>query len=299
MTPPQKRPEISPLKKVFISPGWIVVLAIACFAFWRARNPETSSNSTFVANGNQSVPKQLIGQWQTQTPGNSVTLIFTNEGTLFVWNTPTIAKQMEYQTDVNHQPKNLDILTGGQVTGRTIFEFTADGKLRLILNNIRASRPTSFDSNARIFQKVSEKTTLPDNVKVINFKEPNQARQSEGKQYVASINRGQQAFYAENGRFTSILEELGLGIKSETAGYSYSIVLSNDRRFVQSIGLAKRDGLKNYTGIVFWVNKTDSKSTSSLFCESYQPSKELPGLPVVTNSKDGLQCPLGYSPIVR
>ncbi|MEG4986172.1 type IV pilin-like G/H family protein [Microcoleus sp. BR0-C5] len=297
MTPPQKRPEISPLKRVFISPGWIVVLAIACFAFWRARNPENSSNSTFWATGNQSVTKQLIGQWQTQTPGDSVTLIFTNEGNLFVWNTPTVAKQMEYQIDVNPQPKNLDILVGGQVTGRTIFDFTADGKLRLILNNIRASRPTSFDSNARLFRKVSEQTTLPENVKVINFKERNQARQSEGKQYVSSINRGQQAFYAENARFTSILQELGLGIKSETAGYSYSIVLSNDGRFVQSIGLAKRDGLKNYTGIVFLVNKTDSKSTSSLFCESNQPSKYLPGLPIVANSKDELQCPLGYSQI--
>ena len=63
MTPPQKRHEISPLKRVFISPGWIVVLAIACFAFWRARNPENSSNSTFWATGNQSVTKQLIGQW--------------------------------------------------------------------------------------------------------------------------------------------------------------------------------------------------------------------------------------------
>ena len=204
---------------------------------------------------------------------------------------------MEYQIDVNPQPKNLDILVGGQVTGRTIFEFTADGKLRLILNNIRASRPTSFDSNARLFRKVSEQTTLPENVKVINFKERNQARQSEGKQYVSSINRGQQAFYAENARFTFILQELGLGIKSETAGYSYSIVLSNDGRFVQSIGLAKRDGLKNYTGIVFVVNKTDSKSTSSLFCESNQPSKYLPGLPIVANSKDELQCPLGYSQI--
>lgn len=297
MTPPQKRHEISPLKRVFISPGWIVVLAIACFAFWRARNPENYSNSTFWATGNQSVTKKLIGQWQTQTPGNSVTLIFTDEGNLFVWNTPTVAKQMEYQIDVNPQPKNLDILVGGQVTGRTIFDFTADGKLRLILNNIRASRPTSFDSNARLFRKVSEQTTLPENVKVINFKERNQARQSEGKQYVSSINRGQQSFYAENARFTSILQELGLGIKSETAGYSYSIVLSNDGRFVQSIGLAKRDGLKNYTGIVFVVNKTDSKSTSSLFCESNQPSKYLPGLPIVANSKDELQCPLGYSQI--
>lgn len=176
MTPPQKRPELSPLKRVFISPGWIVVLAIACFAFWRARNPETSSNST-------------------------------------------------------------------------------------------------------------------------NFKEPSKARETEVKQYVSSINRGQQAFYAENARFTSILQELGLGIKSETQNYSYSIVLSNDRRFVQSIGLAKRDGLKGYTGIVFLVDSTNGKSTSSLFCESNQPSKELPGTPVFSNSTSNLQCPLGYSKI--
>jgi hypothetical protein len=139
------------------------------------------------------------------------------------------------------------------------------------------------------------------NVRAVNIAErDNQATQPEAKIYVLTMNRGQQAFYAENSRFASTLEELMLGLRSETKHYSYSIVLSNDRRFVQSIGLAKKiDGWKNYTGIVYLVNPPEAGATSSLLCESDRPSKENPGKPVANSSNGELQCPLGYSPVVR
>jgi len=301
MTTPQKNSNFAPWKWALIGAGSTVLLGLAGFGLWNLLNPKTSSTSTSVTNATpeNSVAKKLIGQWQTQISGQSLTLIFTPEGKLFLLDTPASATEVEYQTDVTLQPKYLDILVGGKVTGRTIFDFTTNGQLRLELDNIGESRPTSFSSNAKVLQKISEQTALPANVTVVNLQaQQNKARQSEAKQYVSSMNKGQQAFYAEQARFTSILQELGLSIKSETENYSYSIVLSNDKRLVQAIGLAKKDGLKNYTGIVYLVKSTDSESTSSLFCESNQPSKELPGSPVV-NSTRNLQCPIGYSLVVR
>ncbi|MEG4319407.1 MULTISPECIES: type IV pilin-like G/H family protein [unclassified Microcoleus] len=304
MTLPQKNSNFVPWKWALIGAGSTVLLGLAGFGLWNLLNHKTSSTSTSVTNATPKnyVYKKIIGQWQTQSSGNSLTLIFTPEGKLFIiLQNYSLALEGEYQTDLNPQPKYLDILVGGKVTGRTIFDFTADGQLRLELDNInvKESRPTSFSNNARIFQKISEQTALPHEVIVDLERREKLGRQSEAKQYVASLNKGQQAFYIENARFTSSLQELGLGIKSETENYSYSIVLSNDKRLVQAIGLSKKDGLKNYTGIVYLVKSTDSESTSSLFCESNQPSKELPGTPAVTSPTSNLQCPLGYSPVVH
>ena len=304
MTNPQNNSNLAPWKWALIGASSTVLLGLAGFGLWNLLNPKTSSTSTSVTNATpeNSIAKKIIGQWQTQSSGNSLTLIFTPEGKLFIiLQNSTLALEGEYQTDLNPQPKYLDVLVGGKVTGRTIFDFTADGQLRLELDNInvKESRPTSFSNNARIFQKISEQTALPHEVIVGLERLEKLGRQTEAKQYVASMNKGQQAFYAENARFTPSLQELGLGIKSETENYSYSIVLSNDKRLVQAIGLSKKDGLKNYTGIVYLVKSTDSESTSSLFCESNQPSKELPGTPAVNNSTSNLQCPVGYSLVVR
>ncbi|WP_377480148.1 MAG: type IV pilin-like G/H family protein [Microcoleus anatoxicus] len=309
MTNPQNNSNLAPWKWALIGAGSTLVLALAGFGLYNLLNPQTSSTSTStststsVANANpeNSVAKQLIGQWQGQISGQSVTLIFTQEGKLFILETPTSATELKYQINVNPQQKDLDILVGGKITTRTIFDFTADGKLRLELDNIGESRPTSFSSNVKTFQKISEQTTLPANVQVVNLQnQQNKARQTEAKQYVSSMNRAQQAFYAEYATFSSTIQKLGIGIKSETENYSYSIVLSKDNRWVQAIGLAKIDGLKNYTGIVFLTKTSDGQytSTQSRLCESTQPSKELPGTPTATNSPD-IQCPSGYSDVLK
>jgi hypothetical protein len=47
----------------------------------------------------------------------------------------------------------------------------------------------------------------------------NKARSSEGKTYVGTMNRGQQAFWLENGTFGKSIPVLDLGIKEETSNY--------------------------------------------------------------------------------
>jgi hypothetical protein len=78
--------------------------------FWNLLNPKTSSTSVATATPENSVSKQLIGQWQAKILGQSVKLFFTPEGKLFILDTPDLATEMEYQTNVTTQPKNLDIV---------------------------------------------------------------------------------------------------------------------------------------------------------------------------------------------
>jgi type IV pilus assembly protein PilA len=51
----------------------------------------------------------------------------------------------------------------------------------------------------------------------------NKARESEGKQYIGSMNRAQQATYLEKSNFSTDFGTLGLGIASNTTNYVYSM----------------------------------------------------------------------------
>ena len=46
-------------------------------------------------------------------------------------------------------------------------------------------------------------------------------KQSENKQYVSAMNKGQQAYLAENNAFSRSVDVLGLGIKTETTHFKY------------------------------------------------------------------------------
>lgn len=49
----------------------------------------------------------------------------------------------------------------------------------------------------------------------------NKARQSEAKQALGAINRGQQAYYLERQIFSNNIDGLGLGLQTSTENYSY------------------------------------------------------------------------------
>ena len=51
----------------------------------------------------------------------------------------------------------------------------------------------------------------------------NKAREAEGRQYIGSMNRAQQAYLLERQRFTASISNLGLGIATATTNYNYSI----------------------------------------------------------------------------
>lgn len=51
----------------------------------------------------------------------------------------------------------------------------------------------------------------------------NKAKQTEAKQYISSLNKGTQAYYAENTKFTTDVGVLGLGLKTDTTNYTYTL----------------------------------------------------------------------------
>ena len=122
----------------------------------------------------------------------------------------------------------------------------------------------------------------------------NKAKQSEAKQYVASMNRGQQAVFAEKTSFASKIPDLGLGIKSETDNYKYQIPQKSNNSVVVAVAEPKKSGLKGYVGIV----ASEKDSTSALFCEESQASTSFPDLSTIVNQKSPgnnvVQCPAGY-----
>ncbi len=108
-------------------------------------------------------------------------------------------------------------------------------------------------------------------------------KSSEAKQYINSINRAQQAYYAEYGKFSDNITQLG-GIKEETDDYYYTIVSSmgpvqtsyNQREPAQfEIVIAFADPNdtntgRAYTGAVFAYKEkgSDMITTIAAICES-------------------------------
>jgi type II secretory pathway pseudopilin PulG len=94
------------------------------------------------------------------------------------------------------------------------------------------------------------------------------AKESEARTYVGSMNRAQQAYYLENDKFSWQIEDLGLGIATETTNYRYQITAADKGRTI-SVGTAKRSGIKSYVGGVFVIpDSSDITSTVSILCQS-------------------------------
>ena len=116
----------------------------------------------------------------------------------------------------------------------------------------------------------------------------NKAKQSEAKQYISSLNKGQQAFYAEKGTFvTDIanLGSLGLGLKSITNNYTYALGGKDGGAFATAKGAS---GLRNYAGGVTLVTApgAEAASTQTILCES----KTIPATPTEPNFTMGVEC---------
>jgi type IV pilus assembly protein PilA len=105
------------------------------------------------------------------------------------------------------------------------------------------------------------------------------AKEAEGKQYVSSMNKAQQAYYAENTGFTSSVANLGLGIKTETVNYKYSI--STADKAVFNYGVSRNANLKSFVGGVFLIGTT----TKTILCQTNAASKTKPTNP---SNKNGV-----------
>jgi type II secretory pathway pseudopilin PulG len=113
----------------------------------------------------------------------------------------------------------------------------------------------------------------------------------EARQYVSSMSRGQQSYFAENNVFSSSVKALGIGIKTETRNFKYSIRATKKAAF--NYALAKEKDLKSYVGGVFVVPAKNFEpnaanegiTTTSILCGADFPGTIKPAEPTYENGK--------------
>ena len=96
----------------------------------------------------------------------------------------------------------------------------------------------------------------------------NKGKQSEAKQYTGSMNRAQQAYFLENAQFTTSMDQLGLGIRTQTENYAY--VVNGNNTLVANNGLSLKATLKSYMGVTVKsvVLSTSEATTLAVLCQS-------------------------------
>jgi hypothetical protein len=273
----------------------------------QAQNPASINSSA----------SRFVGQWRLRDYlPISLTVVFTQDGKLFVLlpsyltsflssGSPSLSRgsvsAFEYRYKINStaQPMQIDMISPAEnQTIATIFEFTSDGQLRIEWEGINPGepRPTEFTVGAIYLQKVANTTALPRNTQIIDLAaQQRQGRESEGQQYISSMNMAQQAFYIENEKFATAIDELGIGLKPETENYSYQIVpQSGSIPSAMMTAKAKSPELKSYTGGVFAIKVNGEVTTVSVICGTDQPSTTPPAMPIAPkNAEEEIKCPAG------
>jgi type IV pilus assembly protein PilA len=128
----------------------------------------------------------------------------------------------------------------------------------------------------------------------------NKAKQSEGKQYISSMNKGQQAYYAENTKFGSDVAALGLGLKTQTSNYTYEIGTTADGATTLGNPLASTaSALKGYAGGVGLVTAGEAKTTQSILCQVAGTGVGTASAPVITAGTTEIECPAGMEIVTK
>ncbi|MCC5642854.1 type IV pilin-like G/H family protein [Nostoc sp. CHAB 5824] len=137
----------------------------------------------------------------------------------------------------------------------------------------------------------------------------NKAKQSEAKTYVGSMNRAQQAYYAENNEFADNagFPKLGLGVNTQTANYKYAIAdggANSSKVSNQAQPVSAGAPIKAYVGGVGigTLGTTSEATTLALLCEADQPivvKTTLTGAQTLTipGGTTPPSCPTDYSPV--
>lgn len=119
----------------------------------------------------------------------------------------------------------------------------------------------------------------------------NHGDRSEVRLTVISMSKAQQAYFAEKSAFATSVDALGLGIKTETTNYKYSVHGTKKAAF--NYGVSKQEKLKSWVGGVFAVPyqevdpnaAKDEIITIPIFCQADSPGTIKPAEPTYQNGK--------------
>ncbi|HAJ59107.1 MAG TPA: hypothetical protein DCP31_07495 [Cyanobacteria bacterium UBA8543] len=253
------------------------------------------------------IAQQLLGRWQAKDPKSDkvFTFIFAPDGKLFVVlptpNEASVASKIAYQINPTTQPMQLDMVLSPSEKVLTIFELTPEGKLRVELENLNPgqARPTVFSSKSTLFEKISEATTVPENIQVVDPQNNKTGQSNVVKQFLTILIRAQQAYFLENDKFASDIKELGIISNLETEFYRYQIVPQKDNtRSVAIAAIPKTSQLPSYIGAIFATKVNEKTATATQICETEKPSTSPPAMPTApARGSSEIQCPAGSRPL--
>jgi hypothetical protein len=285
--------------------GLLVALPTATLAHEPA--PTSILAQADALTNNRQVAEQLYGRWEAKNSANNgMTLIFTKVGKLYIilQESDPIALEFSYNINPNPDPMELDVQVGEGETVQTIFDLTPDGQLivQLAGTNPGQPRPTSFNPNATKFRKVSQETELPQGISIYNSEGPtHKTRQTEGQEYLRSLNQAQKAYHIDNNQFATELNALPVDVPQTTENYSYEIAeAQNPEKQIVMTATAQQDDLKSYTAAIFVISD-DSGFTSSVagICSTQGSSQTPPPAPEPPTDVTGnIQC-VGGSQLVE
>jgi prepilin-type N-terminal cleavage/methylation domain-containing protein len=131
----------------------------------------------------------------------------------------------------------------------------------------------------------------------------NKAKESEAKQYLSAINKGQQAVYTEKSTFSNDVKDLGVGIKTQTENYVYGCTIdaaAPNTRAVNCQAVALNESVRSYLGAVYLIDISATESTSrSLLCQTTSPGPDDVGTIAApaANSDVDPTCPDGMTDV--
>lgn len=117
-------------------------------------------------------------------------------------------------------------------------------------------------------------------------------RQARARHFTGSLNRLSQRYFIRNERFTGDLDQLlrEVGGKPNSENYDFGLAVVDEKKAVQTIVVAKQEGLKSYTGLTYVTN---GSQTRAIVCESDRETRERPAAPEIANNE--AKCPSGYT----
>lgn len=106
----------------------------------------------------------------------------------------------------------------------------------------------------------------------------NKAKQAEAKNNIGALNRAQQAYQLEYSLFATDVTQLGVGIKTQTENYYYTLdaTISSAAGIITSLATAQKPALKSYAGLVGTTPGdlvTGEVLTLAAACESETPTQ--------------------------
>ncbi len=266
-----------------------------------AASPQTIPDS--VPSPRADVQQKLEGEWREQElmqNQQGPSLWFADNGKAYIISDvdgKKVATETNYRLNTSTKPMQIDIAPGTNASMLGIFEFSADGKLRIDGGEVR---PAQFSDRATLHQKISPQAQLPRNVQVTSqvMSDVAQANRvalattlsTQGQRMLQALNRNQQEIYQAHQRFAGTMAELGFGLPGESDHYTYAILTRGDRHVIMS-AQSKRPDLKSFTSVLL---AQTPQQMAVVICETSQPTAPVIDEAIVSPEK--FQCPAGSTP---